>query len=124
MYPRSLEDFIESWHWNESSHKLAVEMGEYILGFIEHIESLQITDQVKNRHIRNALLIGHFECIYRFHDHFSPEIFLHGSPNTLEFRHQVSDSKYLLASFNATWRKLRKYVQDSDQNNQGAQNFD
>jgi len=55
-------------------------------------------------------LIGKFVCSYGYYDKFSPEIFA-GEPSYLyEFRRRVSDSRYAVASYKATWRKLVRYV--------------
>ena len=113
MDERYLEKYIEDWYWDEKSHKIAVEIGKYMLGFVEYLKNLPISDQVKNRHIRKAWFLGYIECVYGYHDKFSPEIFLFSGLNTVEFRHKVGKSKYMLESYKATWRKLKKYVQES-----------
>ena len=57
--------------------------------------------------------LGYLVCNYSYHDSFSPAIFLGGPSYLYEFKRKVSSSKYAVASYKATWRKLQKYVLQS-----------
>lgn len=108
-----LEEWIQDWYFDESSHEFAREMGAFLFEFLDYLETTGLSRRTLDKHASNCWLIGKFECDYGYHDTFSPEIFV-GEPSFLyEFRRKVSDSKYAIASYQATWRKLAKYVQSS-----------
>ena len=62
------------------------------------------------KHINNCWCIGWLVCSYGYHDTFSPKILMDGPSYIYEFKRKVSDSKYAIASYKATWRKLARYV--------------
>jgi hypothetical protein len=108
-----LERFIRDWYWDEPSHEFAREVGEFLFQFLDHLETTDLSKRTLKKHASNCWLIGKLECDYGCHNTFRPEIFLRGPSFLYEFKRKVSDSKYAIASYRATWRKLAKYVQSS-----------
>lgn len=107
---QELERYIEDWYWDERSHEFARQVGAFLFQFMDHLETTGLSERVIRKHNSNCWLIGKLECDYGYHDTFSPEIFI-GEPSFLiEFKRKVSDSKYAVDSYKATWRKLARYV--------------
>ncbi|MFQ5343909.1 MAG: hypothetical protein ACE5F6_20385 [Anaerolineae bacterium] len=105
-----LEDFIADWYWDEASHEFARQLGAFLFDFLDELATTGLSDRTWQKHVDNCWLIGRFVCGYGYYDEFSPEIFA-GEPSYLyEFRRKVSDSKYAVASYKATWRKLVRYA--------------
>ena len=105
-----LEEFIQDWHGDEASHEIARQMGAFLFQFLDHLEASGLSRQTIRKHSSNCWCIGWLECGYGYHDSFTPAIFLGGPSYEYEFRRKVSDSKYALNSYRATWRKLERYV--------------
>ncbi len=111
---QELENFIEDWHWDKPSHKLAKEMGSFLFQFIEYLESIGLSEKSISKHIDNCWCIGKLELDYGYHDSFSPDIFSGDEPSSvIEFKRKFSGSKYAINSYKATWRKLTKYVKEN-----------
>ena len=108
-----VEEFIRDWYYDEPSHKFARKMGLFLSRFLDDLESTGISPQTLRKHKSNCWLIGKFECDYGYRKIFSPRIFLGGPSFLYEFKRKVSDSKYAVNSYTATWRKLENYVQSS-----------
>jgi len=107
---QELEEYIEGWYWDEPSHEFARQVGAFLFQFMDYLETTGLSERTIHKHERNCWFIGKLECDYGYHDTFSPEIFL-GEPSYLtEFRRKVSDSRYAVDSYKATWRKLARYV--------------
>lgn len=107
---QELEEFIRDWYHDEPSHEFARQMGAFLFQFLDYLASTGLSRQTLRKHTSNCWCIGKFECDYGYHDTFSPAIFL-GSPKYLyEFKRKMSDSKYAVNSYKATWRKLERYV--------------
>jgi hypothetical protein len=105
-----LEEYIQDWYWDEQSHEFARQVGILLFQFMDYLETTGLSERTVRKHINNCWVIGWLECGYGYHDTFSPEIFL-GEPSfTIEFKRKVSDSKYAIASYKTTWRKLARYV--------------
>jgi len=105
-----LEGFIQDWYWDEPSHELARQMGAFLYQFMVYLETTGLSRRTLDKHFYNCWCIGKFQCDYGHLATFSPAIF-GGEPLFLtEFRRKVSDSKYAIASYKATWRKLARYV--------------
>jgi len=62
------------------------------------------------KHESDCWCIGWLECNYGYHDAFTLAIFLGGPSFISEFKRKVSDSSYAVKSYQATWRKLEKYI--------------
>jgi len=107
---QELESFIEDWHWNERSHELARQMGAFLFQFLDYLQTTGLSERTMRQHSSNCWCIGCLVCSYGYHDTFSPAIFLSGPSYLYEFKRKVSDSKYAVASYKATWRKLARYV--------------
>ncbi len=106
-----VEEFTRDWYYDEPSHEFARQIGAFLLQFLADLESTGLSPRSLRQHRSNCWLIGKFECDYGYHDTFSPAIFLHGPAHLYEFKRKVSDSGYAVSSYQATWRKLEKYVQ-------------
>ncbi|HEY73191.1 MAG TPA: hypothetical protein G4N99_07955 [Thermoflexia bacterium] len=107
---QELEEYIEDWYWDEQSHEFARQVGALLFEFMDYLETTGLSEQTIRKHESNCWVIGLLECQYGYHDTFSPEIFS-GEPSFLyEFKRKFSDSKYAVASYKATWRKLARYI--------------
>ncbi len=109
-----VDAYIKDWNWDAASHEFALQMGTFLLQFIDHLHSSGLSDETIRKHEGNSYLIGAFECDYGYHDDaFTPAIFLSGGPAFLyEFKRKVSASQYAIESYKATWRKIEKYARN------------
>jgi hypothetical protein len=105
-----LEEYIEDWHYNEASHEYARQMGAFLFKFLDYLETTGLSRPTMRKHESNCWCIGWLECSYGYHETFTPAIFLGGPFFESEFKRKVSDSKYAVDSYGATWRKLEKYI--------------
>jgi hypothetical protein len=105
-----LEAFIQDWHWNADSHEFARQAGLFLFQFITRLEQSGMAEQTLRKQISDSELIGYFTCQYGGFKQFSPAVFAHGPAHVAEFRRKVSDSDYMVASYERTWRKLTRYV--------------
>lgn len=113
-----VEAYIKDWNWDEASHKFALQMGVFLLQFIDHLHASDLSQATIRKHESNCWLIGFFECDYGYHDVFTPDIFLGGTPAFLnEFKRKVSDSQYAVASYESTWRKIEQFAGSMELNN-------
>ena len=110
-----LEAFIQDWHWDEASREFARQVGSFLLQYIAHLETAGLATQTLRKHISNCQPIGYFTCQYGGYKTFSPSVFALGPAYMVEFRHQVSDSNYMVASYQTTWRKLVRYTRSLTQ---------
>ena len=108
-----VEEYIKGWNWDAASHEFALQMGAFLLGFINSLQASNLSPDTIRKHQSNCWLIGSFESDYGYHDAFTPTIFLDGPGFIYEFKHKVSDSRYAIASYESTWRKIEKYVRAS-----------
>jgi hypothetical protein len=113
--PRA-EAYIKDWNWDEASHKFTLQMGAFLLDFMDSLRAGNLSPETIRKHQSNCWLIGSFECDYGYHKTFRPAIFLHGPGFLLEFERKVSNSKYAVASYASTWRRLEKYVRELEAN--------
>lgn len=105
-----LEEYIQDWHWDEPSHEFARQVATFLFEFIDHVGATGLSEPTVRKHNSNCWAIGYLLCHYGYHDTFSPQIFA-GEPSFLsEFKRKFSDSKYAVASYQATWRKLARYT--------------
>ena len=107
---QELEEYIEDWYWDEQSHEFAWQVGALLFQFMDHLATTGLSERTIHKHESNCWAIGYLECQYGYHDLFSPEILLGGPSHLYEFQRKFSDSKYAVASYKATWRKLARYV--------------
>jgi len=106
----ALEAYIQDWHYEDASHEFARQMGTFLFQFLDHLEAGGLSRQTMRKHERNCWCIGLFESSYCNHATFVPGIFL-GSPSHLnEFKRKVSDSPSAMNSYQATRRKLERYI--------------
>jgi hypothetical protein len=105
-----LETYIADWHWDEKSHEFARQMGKFLFQFLDSLDDSSLSEQTIRKHESNCWCIGWLECDYGYHDIFTPAIFMGGPSYLTEFERKFSDSKYAINSYEATWRKLEKYI--------------
>jgi len=105
-----LETYIADWHWDEKSHEFARQMGKFLFQFLDSLDASSLSEQTIRKHESNCWCIGWLECDYGYHDIFTPAIFLGGPSYLTEFERKFGDSKYAINSYEATWRKLEKYI--------------
>ncbi len=106
-----LEYFIEDWHWDKKSRKIARQMGELIFQFINHLKEQGLSERTIRKHESNCWNIGKFECDYGYNNSLSPSLFADEESDYLnEFKKKVSDSASAVNSYKATTKKLARYV--------------
>jgi hypothetical protein len=110
MQDPELEAYIQDWHWDEKSHKFAVQMGQFMFEFFDELDDKGLSEQTVFKHERNCWAIGWLVSHYDRYDTFSPAIFQGGPAFTLEYEQKFSDSKNAINSYETTWRKLEKYA--------------
>ena len=64
-------DFIQDWHWDETSHKFAQDFGLYLFQFIDHLHEQGLSEKTVRQHTSNCWCIGILECQYGYKDEFS-----------------------------------------------------
>ena len=115
-----VERYIKDWNWDATSHEFALQMGRFLLQFIDGLRSSDLSQATIRKHEDNAYLIGALECDYGYHDTFSPAIFLgRGTAFLYEFKRKMRASKYAIASYKSTWRKIEKYARSVAHDNAG-----
>ncbi len=112
-----VDTYIKDWNWDAVSHEFALQMGAFLLQFTDHLRSSGLSQETVRKHENNCRFIGWLECDYGYHDAFTPAIFLDGPGFIYEFKRKVSDSRYAIASYESTWRKIEKYVRALAPNN-------
>ncbi len=105
-----IEDFIEDWYWDNSSHEFARQMARFLFQFIDYLEGMALSKSTIQKHTSNCWCIGYLSCNYGDFDKFSPNCFLNGPFYLSEFKRKFSDSKYAVGSYKTTWNKLDRYV--------------
>lgn len=105
-----LEGFIQDWDWDTASHAFARQAGSFLFHFIADLERTGLAEQTLRKQISDCQLIGYFTCQYGGYKTFSPSVFAHGPAHVAEFRRKVSDSDYMVTSYERTWRKLARYI--------------
>jgi hypothetical protein len=107
-----LEEFIQDWYWDDRSHIFARELGKYIFQFIDTLYVIGPSKKTLRKHIDNCWAVGLLECAYGYKDRFDPmDVFSSEEPGyEYEFKRKISDSRYSVASYRTTWRKLYKHT--------------
>jgi hypothetical protein len=105
-----LEALIQDWYWDADSHEFARQAGLFLLQFIVYLERSGLAGQTLRKQISDCELIGYLTCHYGYYKQFSPAVFAGGPGYLTEFRDKVSESKYMVASYERTWRKLTRHV--------------
>jgi hypothetical protein len=111
---QELENFIQDWHWDEKSHELARNLGQYLFQFIDHLSKQGLSEKTVRQHNGNCWCIGILECQYGYRDEFFPGV-IFSSPDACyehQFERKMSDSQYAVNAYRATWRKLYKYTKE------------
>lgn len=111
---QEIEDFIADWYFDQPSYEFAKQLCTFLFQFIDAVEEEGLSTQTIKKHRDNCWSIGKLECDYGSHEMFSPTIFLCEPSFLSEFRREYNDSLYAINSYKTTWRKLRKFVQLSE----------
>ena len=110
----TIKDYVSDWHWDEKSEQYAYEMGKFLFSFLDYLEDQKLSAKTKKNHKDNVYLIGMFEAGYGYYEEFYPENLEDGPSYLYEFERKVSNSKYAIQSYEATWRKLDKYIKSKE----------
>ena len=111
---KQIDDFVNDWHWDEDSKIYAFESGKFLFSFLRYLESKNLSERTIKKHENNIFFIGTFDASYGYHEVFSYKNFEDGPHNLYEYRRKVSDSKYAIQSYKATWKKLDKYINSGE----------
>jgi len=106
------EAYIQDWNWDETSREFTLQMGAFLLEFMDSLHDSDLSLDAIRKHGNNCWLIGAFTCDYSECKTFTPAIFLDGPRFLYEFERKVSRSKYAAASYTSTWRRLERYVRE------------
>jgi hypothetical protein len=107
-----IERMIEQWFWDEPSHAFARQVGAFLLDFLNDLEMTGVSRQTLRKYEQNCWLIGKFTCDYGGFKVFTPAIFQGGPRYLNEFRRKAGSSAGALTAYQATWRRLDRYVRD------------
>jgi len=106
-----VEEYIKDWNWDEASHEFALQMGTFLLEFIDSLHTSGVSCETFRKHKGNCWLIGSFECVLWPSRRFHARRLSRWSRLFLRIQAQGKrDSKYAIASYKSTWRKIEKYV--------------
>ena len=105
-----LETLIRDWHWDETSYQFAREVGVFLLQFINHFNAAGTSPSEIQQHLANVWLIGALLCWNDHPEPFSPAAFLNESFFIDEFRFRLHDFPDKIASYEKTWRELKRYA--------------
>lgn len=115
QYPDwELDEFIEGWSPVPKTRHVAKEMAVFLFGFHDELEKSGLSAKTLRKHLDNLWAIGYLTYNYDAPKRFSPELFADGPGWEDEYRRKFSDSEYAVRSYEATGRKLSKYVERSD----------
>lgn len=109
---RELEEMIAQWHHDEASHAFARQVGVVLLDFMNTLEDTGLSEQTLRKHEGNTWLIGKFTCDHRSDRPFTPELFVGPPAYLAEFQREVSNSPVALDSYQATWRRLARFIRE------------
>ena len=109
-----LEDMIQDWYGDEESHAFARQIGSLLLEFLNYLEWTGLAEQTLRKHEQNCWLIGKFTCDYGDFKTYAPAIFQGGPRYLGEFRRKVSSSANALDSYQATWRRLGRFLREQN----------
>lgn len=104
-----IEAYIEHWYWDEPSKELAFDIGKFLFAFINYLKDQDLSDRTKQRHIDNVYVLGRFEAQYGLAP-FKPENLAEGPHYVTDFELKISDSPTAVKSYEATCRKLNKFI--------------
>jgi hypothetical protein len=108
-----LLNFIQEWAFQQDQLPLVLSMGSFMLAFGDHMFFQELlTESTVDSHMDNAFYIGDFILEDEKLVEFSPrEIFRQPPQYVAAFRAQVSNAKTRVASYERTWRKLRRFAE-------------
>ena len=105
---------IQDWYRDEASHAFARQVGALLIGFLDYLELTGLSEPSLRKHEQNCWLIGKFTCEYGGFKTYSPAVFLGGPRYLDEFRRKVSGSASAVSSYQATWRRLGRFLREQD----------
>ena len=109
-----IEAMIEDWYWDDESHAFARQVGALLIEFLNYLEWTGLSEQTLRKHEQNCWLIGKFTCDYGGFKTYAPAIFQGGPRYLGEFRRKVSSSANALNSYQATWRRLGRFLREQN----------
>ena len=109
-----MEKMIQDRYWDDESHAFARQVGALLLEFLNYLEWTGLSEQTLRKHEQNCWLIGKFTCDYGGFKTYTPAIFQGGPLYLSEFRRKVSSSANAVNSYQATWRRLGRYLREQD----------
>jgi hypothetical protein len=83
-----------------------------LLEFLDYLEWTGLSEQTLRKHEQNCWLIGKFTCDYGSFKTYTPAIFQGGPRYLGEFRRKVSSSANAVDSYQATWRRLGRFLRE------------
>lgn len=107
-----LEEMIAQWHWDEPSHAFARQVGALLLDFMNYLATQRLSESALRRYEKNAWLIGKFTCDAHRAELYTPALFAGPPAYLAEFRHEVGDSAVALNAYQATWRRLARFIRE------------
>ena len=109
-----VEEMIKDWYRDEESHAFAHQVGALLIEFLDYLESTDLSEQALRKHEQYCWLIGKFTCDYSGFKTYTPAVFLGGPGYLDEFRRKVSSSASEINSYQATWRRLGRYLREQN----------
>lgn len=107
-----LEEMIAEWHHDEPSHAFARQVGALLLDFMDYLQTLGLPESTLRRHEENAWLIGKFTCDAHRGETYTPALFAGPPAYLAEFRRMVGGSTAAFDAYQATWRRLARFVRE------------
>ena len=109
---KEIEEYVSDWVFDEKSKIYAFQFGKFLFGFMDYLDSLNMSDRTLNGHKDNLYLIGLFELNYGYNheEPFDVNNFANGVKYDYEYSYKVSDSPTSLSRYSATWNYLAKYI--------------
>ena len=107
-----LESFIQDWHWDKPSHKVAQQAGAFLFAFLNSLEQRGLSRNSLSSYRTQIWCIGILECQYGGHNRFSPSMFIRGPRWEYEYKRKQSDSANALEAYRRAWRKLDSFTRE------------
>ena len=108
-----IEDFTSDWSWDEKSKVKAFEMGKVLFAFMNFLEQ-KFSKRTYNNHCDNVFFVGMFTMQYGSEEPFEIEELTGADFHSFQYERKVSDSEYAVNSYEATCRKLDKFIESDD----------
>lgn len=110
---KKIEDFTSDWSWDEKSTVKAFEMGKVLFSFMNFLEQ-KLSKRTYKHHCDNVFFVGMFTMEYGSEEPFDIEELLGADFYSFQYERKVSDSGSAVNSYEATCRKLDKFIESGD----------